>query len=869
MLKYLERLIRRKEKPPSPPRADLKARFKLKYAHFKELISSNDEILVIITNLEEKLTGRDVFGMAYLRSAATRAAFHAFRMVKNLNLISGDKHPGLYDSLEKINNNIRAELYQKKEIPVTELVIPYTAVHKDMIDSVGGKNAPLGEIKNRINLTIPDGFVITTYAYQYFLEQNDLQDEINKRNVQLNLKDPQSVEQVSEEIQGLIITARVPTKLEEAILKAYQELADRLGHEPQVSLRSSAIGEDSELSFAGQYLSALNVPPEKIIQTYKYIIASLYTPRAIFYRLNKGIREEDTAMSVGCLEMVDSLVSGVAYSRHPYSPIEDSIIINAVWGLGPYAVDGTVQPDVYVVSKDENLSILETKTPVKDAQLCSDPGGGIKEIPVPEERKTQPCLSPAEIRTLARAVLALERHFRSAQDIEWAVDARRRLIILQSRPLRISAYEKSGLKDGYAKISGYPVLIEKGSIAYPGVGCGKAYHVYRDEDMLNFPEGAVLVTRHSSPKFVRLMNKAKAIVTDAGGTTGHMASLAREFKVPTILGAQMATEKIPAGMEITVDAYTGRVYQGKVGELTRLDHVHETYMKNTDIYKTLERLCRHITPLHLTDTESSTFAPQFCASIHDIARYVHEKSFAEMFEIADVLSDEERVAVNLNILLPINLYMIDLGKGLNPEKTYEARRANMEDITSVPLKALLKGMTHKDIRWYEPRPVDLRGFLSVMGRQMVEAPESGRRLGDKSYAIISDKYLNFSSRIGYHFCTIDSYCGLTPSKNYISFRFKGGAADDIRRARRARAIGNILEGLGFTVDVKGDLINARIKKYEQEVIEEKLDMLGRLNLFTRQMDMLMATESRVNWVVQAFLEGNYNLDEDFQKKPGD
>lgn len=866
MLKYFEKLIRRKEKPVSPARADLKAGFKLKYANFKELISSNDEILIIVTDLEEKLTGQDVFGMAYLRSAATRAAFHGFRMVKNLNLISGDRYPSLYDSLEKINNNIRTELYQKKEIPVTDLVIPYTAVNKDMIDSVGGKNAPLGEMRNRLNLTIPDGFVITTYAYQHFLEENDLQDEINKRNMQLNLKDPQSVEQVSEEIQGLIITARVPAKLEEAILKAYQELTDRLGHEPQVSLRSSAIGEDSELSYAGQYLSALNVPREKIIQTYKYIIASLYTPRAIFYRLNKGIREEDTAMSVGCLEMVDSLVSGVAYSRHPYSPIEDSIIINAVWGLGPYAVDGTVQPDVYVVSKDENLSILETRTPVKDIQLYSDPGGGIKEIPVPEERKIQSCLSPDEIRTLARAVLALERHFRSAQDIEWALDARRRLIILQTRPLRISAYEKSGLKDAYARISGYPVLVEKGSIAYPGVGYGQAYHVYRDEDMVNFPEGAVLVTRHSSPKFVRLMGKAKAIVTDAGGTTGHMASLAREFKIPTILGAQMATEKIPAGMEITVDAYTGRVYQGRVGELIQLDHVHETYMKNTDIYKTLDKLCRHITPLHLTDTESSTFAPQFCTSLHDIARYVHEKSFAEMFGIADVLSDEERVAVHLNILLPINLYMVDLSGGLSPGKTYETREANMEDITSVPLKALLKGMTHKDIRWYEPRLVDLRGFLSVVGRQMLEAPEPGRRLGDKSYAIISDKYLNFSSRIGYHFCTIDSYCGLTPNKNYISFRFKGGAADDVRRARRARAIGRILEKLGFAVDVTGDLINARIKKYAQEVIEEKLDMLGRLNQFTRQMDMLMTTESRVDWIVQAFMEGNYNLEEDFQKK---
>jgi pyruvate,water dikinase len=210
--------------------------------------------------------------------------------------------------------------------------------------------------------------------------------------------------------------------------------------------------------------------------------------------------------------------------------------------------------------------------------------------------------------------------------------------------------------------------------------------------------------------------------------------------------------------------------------------------------------------------------------------------------------------------------MIDLGGGLSPERAGAEGRANMEDIISVPLRALLKGMTHEDIHWHKPRPVDLGGFLSIMGRQMLEAPSPERSLGNKSYAIISDKYLNFSSRIGYHFCTIDSYCGNRPSQNYVSFRFKGGAADDIRRARRARAIGNILEGLGFAVDVKRDLINARIKKYEQEVIKEKLDMLGRLNLFTRQMDMLMASESRVDWVVQAFLEGNYDLDEDFQRK---
>ncbi|MFH1147673.1 MAG: PEP/pyruvate-binding domain-containing protein [Pseudomonadota bacterium] len=867
MWKHFKRIVGRKEKPVTDVPRDIKAAFKLKYAYFKELISSNDEVLGIIADLEEKLAGHDVFGMSYVRSNATRAAFHTFRMIKNLDIISGHKYPALYTALEGINKNIRADLNRKRAVPGTDFILPYTAVEKDMIDTVGGKNANLGEIKGKIGVRIPDGFAITTYAYQFFLEQNDLQDEINKRNMQLDLSDPRSMEEVSEEIQRLIITAHVPLKIEDAILKGYEELAGRLGYEPRVSLRSSAIGEDSDYTHAGQYLSALNVTREKIIQTYKYIIASLYTPRGIFYRLNKGIREEDTAMSVGCLEMIDSVVSGVAFSRHPYSPIEDSIVINAVWGLGPYAVDGNVQPDVYVVNKDENFTIGESRTPAKKVQLVNEPNGGIREIAVPGEQAQRPCLDNSEIHGLAKTILALEQHFRAPQDIEWALDASRRLIILQSRLLKISTYEKSGIKDLYQKVSGYPVIIEKGSIAYPGVGCGPAYHVLRDDDMERFPEGAVLIARYSCPKLVSLMKKAKAIVSDAGGITGHMASLAREFKVPTIVGAQNAVELIPPGMEVTVDAYTARVYQGRVLELLNLDHVKETYMKDTPVYRTLESVSGHIIPLSLTDPRGHTFAPEYCASLHDIIRYVHEKSFAEMFLISDVLSEREEVAVRLQTELPISLFIIDLGGGLDSQRTYESRKAALDDITSIPLKAFLRGMTHKDIRWRDPKPISMSGLMSVLGRQMLEGPDLGRRLGDKSYAIISDKYLNFSSRIGYHFCTVDSFCGPKPNENYISFRFKGGAADDTRRSRRARAIGKILEELGFVVTVKGDLINGRIKKHTEEITQQKLDMLGRLNQFTRQMDMLMGSESSIEWTAKAFLEGNYNLDPDFKPAP--
>jgi pyruvate,water dikinase len=165
-----------------------------------------------------------------------------------------------------------------------------------------------------------------------------------------------------------------------------------------------------------------------------------------------------------------------------------------------------------------------------------------------------------------------------------------------------------------------------------------------------------------------------------------------------------------------------------------------------------------------------------------------------------------------------------------------------------------------ELRLREPRPIQFAGLLSVMREQLMAAPNIEERFGDKSYAIISDKYLNFSSRVGYHYSVLDAYCGKTVNKNYITFFFKGGAADELRRNRRVRAIALALMGLDFTVEVKGDRVDARLQKYEAPVLEEKLDLLGRLLQFTRQMDMLMVNEASIELVARSFLAGDYSLD---------
>lgn len=221
--------------------------------------------------------------------------------------------------------------------------------------------------------------------------------------------------------------------------------------------------------------------------------------------------------------------------------------------------------------------------------------------------------------------------------------------------------------------------------------------------------------------------------------------------------------------------------------------------------------------------------------------------------------------MRLDAPLPIDLRVIDLGGGL-VDVPPNARKVRESQIVSVPFKALLRGMFHEELRIMRPRPVELRGFLSVMGEQMFTNVHGAERFGDRSYAIVSDKYINFSSRVGYHYGILDSYCGLTLSKNYITFSFKGGAADDVRRNRRARAIALILRELGFTVEVMGDRVDAKFLKYEAEIIQEKLDYLGRLLLFTRQMDMLMHSEASVAAIAQAFMEEDYQLDRFLARK---
>lgn len=879
-------LFKKLKRSNARPAAELSDIFRVKYDCFKELLESNAELARIIADVEEKLDGTQVFGMSFVRTQCARAIFHTFRMAKSLNALSGNKYPQVFGAVERLNEAIKGTVRKKLDRRAPEWVMPYSDVNADMVDWVGGKSANLGEVRNRVGLPIPEGFAITTAAFEHFMAANDLLEEIARIKMEIDPSHPETISAASEEVQRVVLSATVPEDLEAAMLEAYDAMMERIaavsggngteaekgaaegGTAPAVSvaLRSSAIGEDSDLSYAGQYLSVLNVPRERLATTYKLIVASLYTPRAISYRLNKGVRDEDVSMSVACLQMIRSVASGIIYTRHPFDPLEDNVIISAVWGLGPYAVDGIVTPDGHTVGKTPDLPILSSSVSCKPVKLVADPFGGLHEAQVPEAEQELSCLSPEQVRHLAGYALKLETHYGEPQDVEWALDPSGRFVVLQSRALNIDLKSAPTSEAQVIDDPAHPVLIAGGAAACPGVGSGPVYPVLKEEDLLNFPEGGVIVSKNASPKFMLVMRKAAAIVTDFGSITGHMASLTREFHVPTLLDTRIATGTLAPGTVVTVDATAGRIYAGRVDALLEARPRQDSGIQDTPVYRILKQVSEFIVPLRLIDPKSKEFSAENCRSLHDVMRLVHEFSYVEMFHISDMVSDGSSIAVKLQAHVPLDLYVIDLGGGL--DTAHGGRKITPKHVTSAPFGALLEGMLHEELRYHKPRPIEFGGFLSVMSEQMLSPSHHGNeRFGDRSYAIISDKYLNFSSRVGYHYSVLDSYCGQTLHKNYITFSFKGGAADEVRRNRRVRSIARILQEIGFQVEVISDRVDARVGRLEAAVIKEKLDLLGRLLLFTRQMDMLMKTEASVDRVADAFLTGDYQMEQVFNGDP--
>ncbi|MEM0203140.1 MAG: pyruvate, water dikinase [Archaeoglobaceae archaeon] len=424
-------------------------------------------------------------------------------------------------------------------------------VDKNDIPVVGGKAANLGELM-RIEIPVPDGFVVDARAFKDFISSTGLKDKIYPLLRNLNVENTEELNRVSEEIRRMVSEAKMPKDIEMEIRKAYRELGD--GKDVFVAIRSSATAEDlPDASFAGQQDTYLNVKGEdNVVEKVKACWGSLFTPRAIYYRVQKGFRHEDVSIAVVVQKMVNSEKSGVMFTSHPVTG-EKKCVIEAVFGLGEAIVSGLVTPDTYVYDRVKRR-LEEVKIAEKKFMIVRRNGNEKVEL---GEKGKERVLSDEEIKRLVDLGELIEEHYGKPQDVEWAIEGGE-IYIVQSRPITtIREVEKEEVAEAGK-------ILLKGLGASPGIAVGEVKIVSSEKDIGKVREGDVLVAVMTTPDMVPAMKRASAIVTDEGGMTCHAAIVSRELGVPAVVGTKSATKVLKDGMLVTVDGEKGVVYLGKL-----------------------------------------------------------------------------------------------------------------------------------------------------------------------------------------------------------------------------------------------------------------------------------------------------------------
>ncbi|MEW5947039.1 MAG: PEP/pyruvate-binding domain-containing protein [bacterium] len=827
---------------------------RLKIEKFQSLLDHNNRVLELMADAGEKQSGDFIFDIQYLHWLAAQLEESVGELVLDLNSITDNRYPDLTAAFEKTRRKITNDLESRITVPETPYVFQMDEIGMELSDAVGEKMARLGEVRNRLKLNVPEGFVITAYACRRFFDKITLSPKIIEVSGDRNLP----AEEVENRLAGAVKAAALPRGTRKAILGMTAGLKRKNGGERLFAVRSSAIGEDGYLSFAGLHDSFLGVTVREAPKAYQDVIASLFNARAVEYRRTKKEPLEAALMAVGFLRMVPARASGVLYTLDPNFPETDTMIITAAYGLGKMVVEGKGNIDQFKVERNPPHNVVSRNIGEKREMYEPAPAAGVRLSEVPSSLAAAPAVPDEFISTLAAAALRIEKYMKTAMDIEWARDENGELVILQARPLRIHASPSDIREKVRESVHRHKSLISNmGTIACRGIGHGRVVVVGDDVKPESLPENTVLVARTSSPHLAELVPSASAVVTDQGAPTGHLATITREYRVPSIMDVEVATQVLKDGMEITVDAEENVIYEGKVEELLKYQVYRSSSFEDTREFRILRRILKNVAPLNLKNPQSKNFSPRRCETYHDIIRFAHEKSVEHLIAgFANRSLHNYAGCKRVKMDLPLDLTVIDMGGGLAaPENQDECL---IGDVICAPLRALLEGLTAPGAWSTDPAGMDFGSFMASATGKTPVMSQAGAP--DGNLAIISDRYLNLNLHLGYHFNQVVSYISDSRNDNYIYFRFLGGMTDISRRSRRVKMISMILEKQDFMVETKGDFATAGMKKFDLSLMLDRMKMLGYLIGFTRQMDVRMRSDSTIDRFIDQFLSGLYNME---------
>jgi pyruvate,water dikinase len=821
------------------------------FVRFHQILEENNRAMELIAEMEDKLGGQYVFDRKFLEDNVTNIERVILRSAYNFNFIANNKELEIYSVIESLARQLRLELAGKVVIPSGQNVLALEDIQEVMDEAVGNKVYNLFKINTLPQVNVPPSFVVTIGGFRKYLAFNNLFEKIDA--LMDECRNGQSVELASHNIRLLILNGDIPSDLRQEILKAAEKICPKNPESSFYSVRSSGVGEDGVMSFAGLHDSFLNVPFRELLSSYKKVLAGMYNPESLEYRIQRQVPFSDMAMAVLYQQMVPSRVAGVAYTLDPNSPDEQVCMLGANWGLGTVVVEGGAA-DMFRISREAPYAIVDAR--ISEKKWMVVPFEGEEAAKVESERANEACLTPVQAASIVETALTIERFFKRPMDIEWSLDAEGQLRILQARPLGIARGGHARSPELKSLLQEKTVLMrDQGVIAYRGVGSGPVWIVDDKASLEHFPNGAVLVARYGIPVLARAIPRASAVITDVGSPTGHMATVAREFRIPTIVDTGSATEVLKNGQEVTVDAERNVVYEGRINELLHHQLLERPLFETLYEFQILRRLLRRIAPLTLIDPDDPNFTARGCQTFHDVIRFIHEKSVQALLQIAEKPSDllvhgGKRLKANL----PLNLILIDIGGGLEGVGD-KGGWVVPEQISSLPMKALWAGMGSPDVWKTDPIVADFKGLMSGVTRTQTAAV-AGQVLAGLNVAVLGQNYMNLTLRVGYHFTVVDARLGPEMEKNSIFFRFVGGATDISRRSRRAALLVSIMEKIGFKVEGNGDLVIARVANSSAEQMKEYLYLIGRLIGFVRQLDILMTDDTTIDHYFEQFMQAN-------------
>ncbi|MGA2025804.1 MAG: PEP-utilizing enzyme [Syntrophobacteraceae bacterium] len=789
------------------------------FAKFQRIQKHNTRVLELMAEMDRALGGEYIFDRAFLESSVRELSGHVYQVVYCLNAMSRNEYVALFDRYQSIKGVLDDILAGGVGPFGASLALPYSVLGVEMEPLAGALNVCLAEARNRLDIAAPDGFAVTVIGCSRLIEAIGAAGAAGAAGPHASRAAGRAVE---------VPEIDFPPELAEAINYQVEALFDRHGGPVPLTVRICSSAMNSEV--------LTNVESKDILDSCRQVLAGY---------LAADEEPGDAPVALAVNETVSGYLAGwVSGVATPGSPSGGLFCITA------WPADAPDRKESFFLRRTYPFDLVESEIKAKpfDQQLYA----GVHPLTCTPKGlyRGSALMGPSFLRSIAECAAAFERILGYPQNLGWVRGDGERPVIVNVSPASGLGGSAGMACDSVDLPEGAEVMLTGGETVQMGIAAGPVVHVSESE-LDRFPYGAVAVARQASPRLSAIMRRASAIVTEIGASIGHLATIARELRIPAIFGADGAMERLPEGTEVTVDAGDRTVYRGIVEPLLASRACSTELYPNDPEYVALRRLLRWIMPLDLIDPDSSAFSVDNCRTYHEIIHFAHERSIEELLKIQEHGAGlKSQYVRNLEIDTPIDLFVLDIGGGVSPEA---GPRVRMDDVISKPFLAFLRGLSLKELWDRDAGSLSIREIISGFDRTfaaIMEPPEfSGR-----NHAILAENYMNVGLRLGYHYSVIDSYLSGNINQNYVYFRFAGGFADENHRRRRAEFIRTILDQLSFKVTVKGDLVLGKLKLAGNTEVISALKVLGELTGFTRQIDLSMDSENRVEQFARLFRE---------------